>query len=59
MTLKEWAYANDLSSEYEQYMDQVAGLLEYYGDHTDDLELAISQMQDSYPELFGEDDGDA
>lgn len=57
MTLKEWAYANDLSSEYEQYMDQVAGLREYYGDHTDDLELAISQIQDSYPELFGDGEG--
>jgi hypothetical protein len=56
MTLKEWAYANDLSSEYEQYMDQVAGLREYYEDHTDDLELAISQIQDSYPELFGGDE---
>lgn len=49
---KQWAYDNGLGEVYEQYVSDVADLREYYGSHTDDLELAISQLEDNYPELF-------
>lgn len=59
MSLKEWARKNGLMDVYETYASECESLREFYGDHTDDCELAISQIHDSYPELFGEDDEDA
>ena len=56
MKLKEWAEANGLSDVYAEYEEECESLREFYGDHTDDLELAISQLQEHYPELFGDED---
>ena len=56
MSLKEWARKNGLMDVYEAYASECESLRELYGDHTDDLELAISQIQRDYPELFGGDE---
>ena len=56
MSLKTWARKNGLMDVYEAYASECESLRELYEDHTDDLELAISQIQDSYPELFGGDE---
>ena len=56
MKMKEWAEANGLEDAYAEYEARCESIREYYGDHTDDAELAISQLQDSYPELFGEEE---
>ncbi len=56
MGLKKWAEKNGLLDVYNMYHQEVEDLREYYGDRTDDLELAISQIQEHYPELFGPDD---
>ncbi|MDO4632991.1 MAG: hypothetical protein Q4B01_03945 [Eubacteriales bacterium] len=54
--LARWAAENGLSSLYEEYKEDVDDLKIFYGSHTDDLELAVSQLQknDYYAELFGE-----
>lgn len=56
MKLKEWAEQNGYADVYAAYEEECESLREFYGDHTDDLELAISQLQEHYPELFGDDD---
>lgn len=54
--LKAWAEANGLMSAYEAYVSECESIRELYEDRTDDAELAISQIQQYYPELFGGDE---
>lgn len=56
MTLKEWAEQNAYADVYAAYREECESIREYYGDHTDDAELAISQIQEHYPELFGDEE---
>lgn len=56
MKMKEWAEAHGLADVYAEYEARRESIREYYGEHTDDAELAISQLQQSYPELFGEEE---
>lgn len=37
----------------ESFLADVEALEDFYGDHTDDLELALSQLYDRYERDFG------
>lgn len=56
MSLKAWAEQNGYADVYAAYEEECESLRELYEDHTDDCELAISQIQQYYPELFGGDE---
>ena len=56
MKLKEWAEKNGYADVYADYVAHRDELREFYGDNTDDLELALSRLQENYPELFGDED---
>lgn len=59
--MREWAYAHGLGEMYEEYIsecDQIAEDCESegYPSHGSNYELRIERLQESYPELFGEDE---
>lgn len=61
MTIKEWAIANGLEDLYNQYLAECEAIeekLEEEGKpgNGSDYELRVARLQESYPELFGEDE---
>lgn len=58
--LRQWAKENGLEQVYDQYLQEVDTIeeeLEEEGKPANgsDYELRVARLQESYPELFGED----
>lgn len=63
MTMREWARQNGLEDRYDAYLadcDMIAEQCEAegYPSHGSNYELRVADLEQDYPDLFGEDDED-
>ena len=63
MTMREWARQNGLEDRYNQYLEECRQISdqcaeEGYQSHGSNYELRVADLEQDYPDLFGEDDED-